>query len=83
MTEEANPRVGATTKAESVAKRIVNLIPSEPGTQIKRSKVSDIQCGLYETSAHPVGNWRTSWIMQLRRNAGKCKVPRGFGDFYV
>ena len=83
MTVDAKPRVGATTKAESVAKRIVNLIPSEPGTQIKRSKVSDIQCGLYETSAHPVGNWRTSWTMQLRRNAGKCKVPRGFGDFYV
>lgn len=79
MTEEANPRVGATTQATSVAKRIVNLIPSDPGTQIKRYKVSDILCGLYETSTHPVGNWRTSWIVQLRRNAGKCKV----GDFYV
>ncbi|MEZ9699109.1 hypothetical protein AB4455_12545 [Vibrio sp. 10N.261.46.E12] len=50
---------------------------------IKSVKLKDVEIGLYETSATPVGNWRTSWIMQLRRRPGRCKVPRGFGNFTV
>lgn len=41
--------------------------------------VSDLFRGLTETSANPVGNYRTTWIMILRREPGKCKLPRGFG----
>jgi len=48
---------------------------------IKRMKLIDIEIGLHETSAKPVGNWRTSWIMQLKQRPGRCKVPRGFGSF--
>ena len=46
--------------------------------KIMKVNVSDIQRGLHETAATPCGNWRTSWIMQLRQRPGKCKVPRGF-----
>lgn len=41
--------------------------------------VSDLFRGLTETSANPVGNYKTTWIMILRREPGKCKLPRGFG----
>ena len=41
--------------------------------------VNDLQRGLFEASAKPVGNYRTSWIMKLKREPGKCKLPRGFG----
>ena len=41
--------------------------------------VNDLQRGLFETSAKPVGNYRTSWVMKLKREPGKCKLPRGFG----
>ncbi|AZL83345.1 hypothetical protein EIJ81_00320 (plasmid) [Aliivibrio salmonicida] len=43
------------------------------------TKLSDIRLGLFATSPYPEGNWRTSWIMQLRQRNGKCKAPRGFG----
>jgi len=46
---------------------------------IARIKVSDLEAGLHETSSTPTGNHRTSWIMKLRREPSKCKLPRGFG----
>jgi len=42
-------------------------------------KPSDIEVGLYEASAQPKGNYRSVWIMKLRRKNEKCKLPRGFG----
>lgn len=47
---------------------------------IKIIPVSDLLCGLYETKAMSVGNYRTSWIMKLKHEPGKCKLPRGFGS---
>lgn len=41
--------------------------------------VKDLKVGFYETSASPIGNCRSFWIMKLRRMPGKCRVPRGFG----
>ena len=46
---------------------------------INRIPVSDLNRGLFETSVNPVGTYRTSWIMQLRRKPNKCQLPRGFG----
>lgn len=46
---------------------------------ILRTKVSDLDQGIYETSATPKGNYRTSWIIKLRREKGTCRLPRGFG----
>lgn len=46
---------------------------------IKKIPISDLKRGLYETQAGPVGNYRTCWIMKLKREPGKCKLPRGFG----
>lgn len=46
---------------------------------ILRLKVSDLDQGIFETSATPKGNYRTLWIMKLRREKSKCRLPRGFG----
>ncbi|WP_240224591.1 hypothetical protein [Rheinheimera hassiensis] len=46
---------------------------------IFRNNVSDLDQGIFETSALPKGNYRTSWIMKLRREKSKCRLPRGFG----
>ncbi|MDF4421663.1 hypothetical protein [Vibrio parahaemolyticus] len=72
-----------TQNAESISTRIANLIPSEPVPQVKRIKLNDIELALYSTSPRPYGNWRTSWLIQLKRKPGRCKVPRGFGSFSV
>jgi len=46
---------------------------------IKRMKVTDLEQGLVESSATPVGTYRTFWIMKLRHQKSRCKLPRGFG----
>ena len=46
---------------------------------IKRMNVTDLEQGLMESSATPVGTYRTFWIMKLRYQKGRCKLPRGFG----
>jgi len=46
---------------------------------IKRIKVCDLKQGLMESSATPVGTYRTFWIMKLRHEKSRCKLPRGFG----
>lgn len=46
---------------------------------ILRLKLSDLDQGIFETSATPKGNYRTLWIMKLRREKSKCRLPRGFG----
>lgn len=48
-------------------------------TGIARIKVSDLEAGIYESSHIPKGNYRTAWIMKLRQEPSKCKLPRGFG----
>ncbi|EPR7484110.1 hypothetical protein ACU8KO_002735 [Vibrio alginolyticus] len=73
----------STTQSESISARIANLIPSEPATPIKVIKINDIGLALYSTSPHPFGNWGTSWVMQLKRRAERCTLPRGFGSFSV
>jgi hypothetical protein len=40
--------------------------------------LNDVCQGIFETTPVICGNWRTSWVMQLKRNRGKCKLPRGF-----
>ncbi len=37
---------------------------------IKRVKVCDLEQGLMESSATPVGTYRTFWIMKLRQEKG-------------
>ncbi len=49
-------------------------------TRLLKVSVSDLDRGLHETSAMLVGNYRTSWIMKLKREPGKCQLPRGFGN---
>lgn len=44
-------------------------------------KISDLHQGVFGSTARPGGNYRTSWIMMLRRKKTKCKLPRGFGSF--
>jgi hypothetical protein len=55
----------------------VKIVAMDSG--IARIKVSDLEAGLYETSPVPTGNQRICWIMKLRREPGKSKLPRGFG----
>lgn len=45
----------------------------------KPAVFDDLSRGLFESAAEPVGNYRTVWIMKLRREKGKCRLPRGFG----
>lgn len=40
--------------------------------------LNDVSQGIFETSSVICGNWRTSWVMQLKRKRGTCKLPRGF-----
>lgn len=40
--------------------------------------LNDVAQGIFETSPVICGNWRASWVMQLKRKRGKCKLPRGF-----
>tara|TARA_B100000446_G_scaffold83930_1_gene79189 strand:- start:13815 stop:14060 length:246 start_codon:yes stop_codon:yes gene_type:complete len=47
--------------------------------RLMQEPVHDLIQGLAETSSNPIGNYRTAWIMRLRREPGKCKLPRGFG----
>lgn len=47
--------------------------------EILKVEVNDLKQGLFETSATPKGNYRTFWIMRLRRESGKSRLPRGFG----
>jgi hypothetical protein len=49
-------------------------------TRLHKVAVSDLDQGLFETSEIPVGKYRTCWIMKLKREPGKCKLPRGFGQ---
>jgi len=46
--------------------------------KMARTELNDVMQGLFETSAEIKGNWKTSWVMQLRRKPGKCRLPRGF-----
>ena len=48
-------------------------------TGIARIKVSDLEAGIYESSHIPKGTYRTAWVMKLRHEPSKCKLPRGFG----
>jgi hypothetical protein len=41
--------------------------------------VSDLDRGIFETTAQLVGNYRTAWIMKLKRQPDQCKLPRSFG----
>jgi hypothetical protein len=45
---------------------------------IGKITLNDVAQGIYETSADIRGNWRTSWVMQLKRKRETCKLPRGF-----
>jgi len=45
---------------------------------IHRFRLNDVARGLIETSPEVCGNWRTSWVMQLRRKQGSTRLPRGF-----
>lgn len=47
--------------------------------EIRRIAVSDLDRGLSESKTKPVGGYRTYWIMRMRREKSKCKLPRGFG----
>jgi hypothetical protein len=47
--------------------------------QTLKIQTTDLQVGLYETAARPKGTYRTVWIMKLRREKGKSRLPRGFG----
>lgn len=47
--------------------------------QILKIQPTDLQLGLYETAARPKGTYRTLWIIKLRRDKGKSRLPRGFG----
>lgn len=48
------------------------------GNEIVRMILTDVQIGFYETSPRIRGTWRTSWVMQLRRKPGRCRMPQGF-----
>lgn len=47
-------------------------------TRLHKVAVFDLDRGLFETSATSVGKL-FCWIMKLKREPGKCKLPRGFG----
>ena len=68
---------------EELAKKLGGQIIEYKGVGLDKTiakvKVDDLTRGLVETSPIPVGNWRTSWIMQLSRQKGLCTLPRGFG----
>lgn len=49
-----------------------------PSKVVQRFYLSDVTQGLVETSPKACGNWRKSWVMQLRRKPGTTKLPRGF-----
>ncbi|WP_139339098.1 hypothetical protein [Marinobacter lutaoensis] len=40
--------------------------------------LNDVTQGMVETSPKICGNWRKSWVMQLRRKPGSFTLPRGF-----
>lgn len=49
------------------------------GKGLVKIQMTDLDIGLYETSPNPISKYRTSWIMKLKHEPGKCKLPRGFG----
>lgn len=48
--------------------------------QTKRFQIThlnDVAQGIFETNPTICGNWKKSWVMQLKRK-GTYKMPRGF-----
>jgi hypothetical protein len=79
MSIELKPNNNGTTFSEHDIKDHNDRLGSGVGKTRIHIPVSDLDRGLYETSAALTGNYRTSWIMKLKREPGKCKLPRGFG----
>jgi hypothetical protein len=80
MSIELKPNNSGITLSDQDFEDHIDRLGSGVGkTRLHKVAMSDLDRGLFETSATPVGKNRTCWIMKLMREPGKCKLPRGFG----